>query len=330
MGGLGAAERERPIRSPGTVRSMVSTLGQQRTGILFALLCAGGGAFVPAVAQVTTRAADPLVVTVLTTWFAAASALVVLALRKRLHHLFLTDRLVPLVLLGALGTCVAFALFFAGAARSTAIETVLCLQVEPLYALFLSWAALGVRPTVDRLAATAMIVFGLAIALGLKGLTLEGGTGYLLATPLCWQLSHLIALRWLPGTAPDVLAGARYLWGSLLLTVVAGWGGLSRFELPAEELFPWGWVILQGVVLSYGGTMLWYSALTRIDLARATVLVVPTVPLLSLLASFALVNEVPTTRQLLGVLLTATGVYLFARKPAPATPKHVYDPCATT
>ncbi len=290
--------------------------GTERAGILYALLCAVNGAFVPAVAKLTTRAGDPWGVTVVTIWFAAATALAVLTLRGGLVRLFQPGQLAALVLLGALGTALAFTLFFAGAARATAIETVLCLQIEPIYALLLSWVVLKIRPGMERLSATVMILSGLLVALGVEGFVLGAGSWYLLATPLCWQLSHLVALRWLRGTPPEVLTAARYVWGGVVLTIIAGRNVLEPLERVGTVLFPWGWVALQGIVLSYGGTMLWYSAVTRIDLARATVLVVPTVPLLSLVVSFALVGEVPSMRQLLGVLLAAGGVYVFARKGA--------------
>ena len=72
---------------------------------------------------------------------------------------------------------------------------------------------------------------------------------------------------------------------------------------------------LQGIVLSYVGTMLWYQAIARLDLARDTAVVVPSIPLLSLGASFVLVGEVPTLRQAVGMLLTAGGVLAFVTAP---------------
>jgi drug/metabolite transporter (DMT)-like permease len=53
---------------------------------------------------------------------------------------------------GALGTGLAFFLFYAGAGRSTAIDRARA-QIEPAYSLLLSRLALGHRPTPRRLAA---------------------------------------------------------------------------------------------------------------------------------------------------------------------------------
>ena len=71
----------------------------------------------------------------------------------------------------------------------------------------------------------------------------------------------------------------------------------------------------QGIVLSYAGTMLWYEALARLDLARATSIVVPSVPLLSIATAFLIVGEVPSGRQLAAFGLVAVGVLSFVRAP---------------
>jgi drug/metabolite transporter (DMT)-like permease len=72
------------------------------------------------------------------------------------------------------------------------------------------------------------------------------------------------------------------------------------------------------VLLYYVGTLLWYQTIARLDLARATAIVVPTIPILSTAASFALVGELPTPRQWAGLALVAAGVAVFVRAPGSA------------
>jgi len=74
-------------------------------------------------------------------------------------------------------------------------------------------------------------------------------------------------------------------------------------------------LIVQGCLLGYGGTLLWYQAITRIDLARATAIVVPSIPLLSLAASFLILGEVASARQWAGLVLTAVGIVTFVTAP---------------
>jgi drug/metabolite transporter (DMT)-like permease len=94
------------------------------------------------------------------------------------------------------------------------------------------------------------------------------------------------------------------------IVLAVGVGGLSD-PLGVTLLL----LALQGIGLSYLGTMLWYLTIARLDLARATAIVVPSIPLLSLVASFFVVGEVPTLRQAVGMLLTAGGVLAFVTAP---------------
>jgi len=228
------------------------TRGSERAGLGFAALCALNGAFVAPVARLTTEAGNPLYVAAATTLFAALAAFCVLLVRGQLRALVSGPDAAVLAGLGALGTMVPSLLFFLGTSRTSALDAVLCLQVEPAYALLFAWLVLGHR---------------------LRGEAL-------------W---------------PDRIEDA---------------------QLPV--------LALQGVVLSFVGTMLWYQAIARLDLARATAIVVPSIPLLSLATAAAIVGELPTARQVAGLCMVAAGVLSFVlaphavevleRVPAPTAP----------
>jgi O-acetylserine/cysteine efflux transporter len=270
---------------------------------------------VPAFAKLTTGRAEAFFVAAATGLFAGIGCTVLLAARGELAELWRPERWPKLALLGALGTGLAFFLFFAGASRSTAIETALVLQVEPAYSLLLTWLAFGHRPTLRRVGALAVILAGIALALGARTLSASTGIALLLATPLCWQLSHLLVLKRLPGTSPIVLTGARYVYGGVLLALAFALGG-GPWPPAAELATLLPILALQGVVLSMVGTLLWYQTISRLDLGRATAIVVPSIPVLSLGASFLLLGEVATPRQWVGLLLTAAGVLAMVTGPA--------------
>lgn len=288
----------------------------ERLGLAFAALCALNGAFVPAIAKLTTALVDPLAVAALTTAFAGAFAAALLAARGELGLLARRDTLPGLVAIGALGTALAFTLFFEGAKRATAIETALCLQVEPIYSLVATRIFLG-HPISPRRAISALVLLaGIALALGAGGLSGSSGVWLLLVTPICWQASHLIVLRRLQGVPPHVLTSARYVFGALLLAGIWLASSSVGSGVAVAEIAPLlPLLAVQGVVLSFGGTVVWYQALSRLDLARTTAIVVPSVPLLSLGASFVVLGEVASAQQWLGLLLTAGGVLSFVTAP---------------
>jgi len=294
---------------------------QERLGLLFAALCALNAAFVPAVAKFTTGHVEALFVAAASTLFATVGAVLVLLVRGELA-VMARRRLAPrLLTIGALGTTAANLFFYLGASRTSAIVTTLCLQIEPAYAVLLAWFFLGHRPTRRRVAASVVLLAGIALAVGASGLQASAGIWLLLATPLCWQVSHLIVLRGLAGVPPVILTSARYLYGGILLALV--WAAVGdRAALPAAgELLRLAPVLaVQGCILGYAGTLFWYQAITRLDLARATAIVVPAVPLLSLAASFAILGEVASARQWVGLLLTAGGILAFVTAPHPDEP----------
>src|SRR5262249_10493925 len=111
----------------------------EQLGLLFAGLCALSGAFVPAMAKLTTGGAEPLFVAASSNLFAAAAAAVLLAARGELGALVERRRAPGLLAIGALGTAAAHYLFYLGASRTSAITATLCLQTEPAYALVLAW-----------------------------------------------------------------------------------------------------------------------------------------------------------------------------------------------
>lgn len=294
------------------------TQHQERAGLIFAALCALNGAFVPAVAKLTTGLGDPFFVAAMTSFFAGLCAFAVLGMRGELRILIAPRTAPRLALIGALGTAAAFYMFFLGASRTSAIDTVLCLQAEPAYSLLLAWIFLGHRPSRRRVGATIALIAGIVLAVGTEGFTGSSGTWILLATPLCWQASHLVTLRGLQGVPPSVLTGARYIYGGLLLGLLyLLLGGVESAPAANDMLRLVPLLAVQGVILSYAGTLMWYNAIARLDLLRSTAIVVPSIPVLSLGASFVLVGESPSFQQLLGLLLTAAGVYAFVTAPHP-------------
>ncbi|MFI5314550.1 MAG: DMT family transporter [Myxococcota bacterium] len=286
-------------------------------GLALAAYCVANGAFVPAVAKLTTAAASSFTIALCTSAFAGTVALGVLAARGQLALLAPRRDLATLVAVGALGTALAFSLYYAGAKRVSAIETALCVQTEPVYSLIGTRFLLGYRIPRRRIAAVTAIACGIALAIGTRPVSGWLGLGFLLATPLAWQSSHWVALKRLSVFDPLQLSAARYVYGTLVLAAVwlavGGSGGLPSRAALAGFLPV---VALQGMLLSFGGTLAWYAAVKRLDLTRATAIVVPSAPIVSLAVSYLVLGEQVTLRQACGFLLTASGVLTFALAPS--------------
>jgi drug/metabolite transporter (DMT)-like permease len=301
--------------------TVTSAQREERLGLSFAALCALLGAFTAPVSKLNTSLADASFVAAFATLCGGAFALLQLAWRGELRALVRRDVAPGLLGVAFLGTGVAFLLFFEGNQRSSAIETALCVQSEPAFSLLLAWLALGHAPTPARMLATFSILAGIGIAVGLEEARASAGVWLLLATPLAWQLSHLVVLRRLVGVPVHLITAARYVYGGLFLLVA--WlarGGLDHPPSPNS----WPLLVLtlplQGIVLGWCGTFTWYNAIRRLDLTRATAIVVPSVPLLSFGATFLVLGEVASPREWLGLAITAGGVIAFVRSQAAGLP----------
>ena len=100
-----------------------------------------------------------------------------------------------------------------------------------------------------------MLLAGIALAVGLEGFRGSPGVLLLLATPLCWQASHLLVLKRLPGLSPPLLTGARYVFGSAILCLY--WAlRAGPATIPAADalgaLAPV--LVIQGLISFYFGT----------------------------------------------------------------------------
>jgi len=288
-----------------------------RLGLVFAGYCIANTAVVPALAKVTTAAASGLFIALSTSFFAAIGAVSLLAWHGELRLLFARKTRPTLIAVGALGTAAAFALFFEGAKRATAIETAVCVQTEPLYALFGSWLFLGQAITLRRLLALGAILAGISMVIGAHGLSGSAGVVLLLLTPLAWQSSHWVALRNLDEVHPRLLSAARYLYGTLVLLPI--WllrEGPASLPPAAELARAAPVLVVQGLLGAFIGTLAWYAAVRRLDLTRTTALVVPSGPLLSLVVSYLVLGELVTPTQAAGFALTASGVLAFALAPS--------------
>lgn len=282
-----------------------------------AAYCVANSSFVPAVAKLTTAHASGLTIALFTSSFAGLVAVGLLAARGELALLVPRRDFTTLVAIGALGTALAFLLYYSGAKRVSAIETALCVQTEPLYSLIGTRFVLGYPTSKRRIFAVAAIAAGIGLAIGTAPVSGWLGLGLLLATPLAWQTSHWIALKRLAVFHPLQLSAARYVYGTLvLLPIWLAVVGPAALPARGEVAGFLSGVALQGMVLSFGGTLAWYAAVKRLDLTRATAIVVPSAPIVSLVVSYLVLGEQPSLRQAIGFAMTAAGVLTFALAPS--------------
>lgn len=280
----------------------------ERAGLAFAFAEILAVGLVPAFSKFAVSRIDPLLYSASAVCVAAAVSTGLAWGHGDLRQVFRPAVVPRLVLIALLGTTATTLLLFFGARLTDGVSAALLLQAEPVYSAALAWL-IWRRPLPPRQAAgTALLIAGVALVLYNGAVTVGLGGLLILMVPLGWQLSHVLALGVMPPMSPRALTAARYIYGGAGLVVI-------QCALGGESIASLGWrgvgmSVFHGVVLFFCGTLFWYETIRRIDLARATAIVTPCEPVLSVALVWALLGGLPTGWQALGLALMVPGMLL--------------------
>ncbi|MEK7390254.1 MAG: DMT family transporter [Elusimicrobiota bacterium] len=216
--------------------------------------------------------------------------------------------------LAFMGLCsgAATAVYIAALAHTTATNAAIVAQVEVLYSAALSAWLLAERPSLKQAAAACLVVGGTGMIMrhDLSSPRWKGDL-MILATPWLYQLSHIAAKRLPPDLDALTLTGGRVFYGIVAMIPFCLWslthGG--RWSWSPQAL---GLLLAQGLFMSSLNFVLWYMAIRRMDLAKATTFML-SYPALTLVFSWALGREQIHRAQIVGLLCSLTGAVWTAR-----------------
>ena len=196
----------------------------------------------------------------------------------------------------------------------------MCIR-DSLYSMLLCAWLLREPLTLKQGAASALVIGGTGLIM-LNDLSSPRWRGDLmiLLTPWMYQVSHIISKRLPPGLDPLFVACGRVVFGIIALVpwvLWDVWGG-ARWSWQPEAL---AWLALQGVTMSCLNFILWYMAILRMDLAKATTIML-SYPALTVLFSWALGAEAIHGVQIAGLALTLGGALWTSRLVLQAQARH--------
>lgn len=266
------------------------------------------GAMQPVLTRYAAVRIDPILFCAAVVLIAALCTVPVLYIRGELSRLFDRRYLPWLLAMSMAGTVTTSLTIIYGLQRIDAVAGVILLQTEPVYSLVLSTVVVGERPSSRQLLATATILAGIGYVFYAGGVFSPVLAAMLIfVTPLFWQISHVLGLRVMPPLTPACITGARFIFASIffvplfLLTSRGSLGELADGRLLVT-------ILATGFFVYFLSALTWYGAISRLSLSWTTALVVPGVPLLSILFAVTFLGEHATSRELAGVLIAITGV----------------------
>ena len=285
---------------------------EEKAGLGFAAAEILAVGLVPAFSKLAVTGFDPLLYGAVCMVVAGAVAAGLAARRGELRLIFERKSLPRLVAIALAGTTVTTLLLLYGARGTDGVSAALLLQSEPVFSLVLTRLVWRQGVPARQIAGTLLLLGGIALVLwggaGDERFRIGVGALFVLLVPLGWQLSHVLALRVMPPQTPWSLAAARYLYGGtglVALQLVAGQAAVG--SLGARGL---AMAVFQGIVLFFCGTLFWYETIRRIDLSRATAIVTPCEPLMSVVFVWVVLGTLPTAFQWTGLALMLPGMAL--------------------
>ena len=195
-----------------------------------------------------------------------------------------------------------------GLTRIGAVAGVLLLQTEPVYSLILSRIFVGERPSARQMIATATILVGIgSVFAGGGSLSPLWASAIIFTTPLFWQASHVMGLKLMPPLTPTSMTGGRFLYASIVLTAMLL---IFRRDSIVQLADPTtlGVIVVTGFFVYFLSGLTWYGAINRLSLAWTTALVIPGIPILSILFAVIFLGERATIREVVGILISVSGV----------------------
>jgi drug/metabolite transporter (DMT)-like permease len=266
------------------------------------------GATQPVLTRYAAVRLDPILFCAAVTTIASLCALPILYRRGELAMLLDRRYLPRLFAMSMSGTVMTSLTLIYGMRHIDAIAGVILLETEPVYSLVLSVIVVGERPSPRQLLATATILLGI-------GSVFWAGNSFspifaamlVFVTPFFWQTSHVIGLRVMPPLTPISVAGARFIFATCIfipMFILRSGASLAALRDPRLLLV----IVAIGFFVYFLSALTWYGAISRLSLSWTTALVVPGVPLFSMLFAMIFLGEHPTSREVIGVLIAVGGV----------------------
>jgi drug/metabolite transporter (DMT)-like permease len=194
---------------------------------------------------------------------------------------------------------------------TSGVNSSILLQSEPVYSIVLSYFLLRELIRKKQIAVTLLILSGTIIVLYNGVLSLNMGDVLVLLTPLFWQIAHVIGRKILEKTSTYVVTAGRTLYGGLLLFILTLIPGFGEFGL----LIDVGIVLIfvfQGILAFACSALVWYEAISRINLSKATAIIAP-YPVFSVILAWIFLGETVSIYQMAGLAVIVVGIIFLSR-----------------
>lgn len=219
-----------------------------------------------------------------------------------------------LIAIGVIGGSIPFALFFTGLAHTTALNASLIHKSLFVWVLLFGTTILKERLTSWQWMGLALIVVANLFIGGFTGFKYNTGEFMILAATILWAVENVIAKVALKNISSLTVAGARMVFGSVILLHIAlpRNATLAVAQLTSTQ---WGWTLLASALL-FGYVVTWYAALKRAPATYVAVLLVPATLVTNMLSAMFVTHTLSHIQLFNGIFVAAGAalIIIFSRR----------------
>ena len=283
---------------------------KEKEGIIFVIITIFIAGALPIIIKYGTGLINPLFFATVSSLIAGIFLFLLAALKGNWKILFDRRYFFHLLLIGFFGITLSNICFFFGVTLTSGINSSILLVIEPLYAIFIGYILLNEKITLKQMFFTFVIIVGTIIVVSRAKYSLNWGDLLVLLTPLCWQIAHFFSKRLMTAhkeITPMLIATARTLYGGTFLFILSSIEGTNQYDkLGITNILLL--LIFQGIIGFALHYSIWYEAIKRLNLSKATTLV-SVYPTFSILLAWLILKELPTFYQLAGFTLIMVGIF---------------------
>jgi len=208
-------------------------------------------------------------------------------------------------------------LVYKGTALTSGINTSILLTAEIFFALIF-FHFVGERVTWAKMAGATAMVLGTILVVWNGQLALNRGDLFILLATAFFPVGNFYAKKVLEQVHPLTLVLVRNLLGGIILMGFS----LTSESIVGTSVWPllkelWWVILLNGILISVFSKVVWYEGLKRIEITKATIMMM-SYPALSMILATIFLKEIPTLYQFGGLVIIFAGLYAITiQKPSP-------------
>ncbi len=280
-------------------------------GVLAILLASIMWAIEPTLAKLAYQNSDFLQTSAIRAIFAALTALIYIAITKKVNLGITKQQLSALAYTAIVGTLFADLMYFFALTKVPVINAVLIGHMQPIFIILIGFFILRS----DKLTKFdyAGIIFMIISGLMITTKTLENFAAFkfgtlgdllILSATVAWATTTIAMKKYLKNMNAGVVVFYRFLFASMVFVIFL----ISTSRISISNIYQ----ILVGIIVGVG-SILYYEGLKRIKAVQVSSLELST-PFFAAILGFFVLGELVTMMQIVGIFLLFIGVYFLSKK----------------